>query len=354
MLDGDTVKVKGLNASLRLLAIDTEETFKHDYERQAYASKTFEQYKRDLRGKSPRPVKMPTPLGDEGKAFAQRFFDGVTEVRLERDHPGEIRDFYGRYLAYVFAKKNGEWVNYNLEAVKAGMAPYFTKYGRSRRFHEEFLLAQKNAREQKLGIWNPEAKGYGDYDERLAWWNAREAEIFQFETAAESHDNYVALTRFNSMDELGRMVGKEVVLLAAVSEVKNRPRGPSVVRLARTRISGFDVVFFDKDVLARSKIAECVGEYVQVRGRVKAYAGPKKNLPPRLQLVVSRVEQVTVPNSRLKGAEDPELALSPEEKAAVEKQDALYPIDESNSAVGAAEIDLDADPGTPQPEPQVH
>jgi endonuclease YncB( thermonuclease family) len=33
VIDGDTVKVKGLGASLRLIGIDTEETFKKDFER---------------------------------------------------------------------------------------------------------------------------------------------------------------------------------------------------------------------------------------------------------------------------------------------------------------------------------
>ena len=43
---------------------------------------------------------LPTPLGEDAKTWAQGFFDGVSSVKLERDHPGEIRDYYGRYLAY--------------------------------------------------------------------------------------------------------------------------------------------------------------------------------------------------------------------------------------------------------------
>ena len=38
VLDGDTIRVKGLPASLRLLGIDTEETFKKDKERAAFAA----------------------------------------------------------------------------------------------------------------------------------------------------------------------------------------------------------------------------------------------------------------------------------------------------------------------------
>ena len=38
VIDGDTVRVKGLQASLRLLAVDTEETFKKQWEREAFAA----------------------------------------------------------------------------------------------------------------------------------------------------------------------------------------------------------------------------------------------------------------------------------------------------------------------------
>ena len=44
ILDGDTVVVEGLDASLRLIGIDTEETFKKDWERKLYA-KGFEEYR---------------------------------------------------------------------------------------------------------------------------------------------------------------------------------------------------------------------------------------------------------------------------------------------------------------------
>ena len=80
-----------------------------------------------------------------------KFFEGADKVRLERDHPAEIRDAYQRYLAYVFVQKGGTWVNYNVESVRAGMGPYFPKYGNSRRFHDDFVKAQQEAMEAKRG-----------------------------------------------------------------------------------------------------------------------------------------------------------------------------------------------------------
>lgn len=297
VIDGDTVKVKGLNASLRLLAIDTEETFKKDSERQAFAA-GWEQYKKKMRGNSPRPVKMATPLGEDAKHFAQAFFEGVTEVRLERDHPGEIRGFYGRYLTYVFAKKNGQWVNYNVECVRAGMSPYFTKYGRSRRFHREFLEAQKEAQEAKRGIWEPGKMHYDDYDERLRWWGEREAAITRFEKEQNEHpESHIALTRWDAMLKLEQRLGQEAVIFGAVQDVRMGENGPSVVKLARNRSSAFDVVFFDKDVLLNTGVQYKRGEYVQVKGIVQKYRDARGL--DHLQVQVSLPGQVLAPSEQL-------------------------------------------------------
>ncbi len=298
VLDGDTIRVKGLPASLRLLGIDTEETFKKDKERAAFAA-GWEDYKKKMRGSSPRPVKYATPLGEDAKHFAQAFFEDVREVRLERDHPGEIRDFYNRYLAYVFAKKNGNWVNYNVECVRAGFTPYFVKYGRSRRFHKEFVDAEQEAREAQRGIWKAGAMAYPDYDERLKWWSEREAVITRFEKASvEAPENYIALTRWDAMLKLEGKVGTEVTILGSVSDVKySQGNGPSVVKLARSRTSDFDIVFFDRDVLLSTGIQFKKSEYVQVRGTVQKYKNEKGW--EKLQVVVSTPGQVLAPSSEL-------------------------------------------------------
>lgn len=297
VIDGDTVRVKGLNASLRLLAIDTEETFKKDFEREAFAA-GWDSYKEKMRGSSARPVKMATPLGEDAKHYAEAFFEGITQVRLERDHPGEIRDFFGRYLAYIFAKKNGQWVNYNVECVRAGMSPYFMKYGRSRRFHREFVDAQKEAMEAKRGIWEPGKMHYDDYDERLRWWGEREAAITRFEKQQNEHpESHIALTRWDAMLKLEQRVGQEAVILGAVADVRMSENGPSVVKLARTRTSSFDVVFFDKDVLLNTGLQFKKGEYVQVKGTVQKYRDARGL--DHLQVQVTLPGQVLAPSEQL-------------------------------------------------------
>lgn len=298
VVDGDTIHVKGLASSLRLLGIDAEETFKHEDERAAFAA-GWEDYKKKMRGGSSRPAKFATPLGEDGKKFAQAFFEGVDLVRLERDHPGEIRDYYNRYLAYVFAKKNGAWVNFNVEIVRAGLSPYFVKYGRSRRFHKEFLDAQKAAQEAKIGIWAEGKMHYDDYPERLKWWSDREQSITRFEKVMdEKPDQYIALTRWDALLKLEQKVGQSVTILGAVSEVRFGEKGPSLVKLSRSRNNDFEVVFFDRDVLLASGLQYKKGEYVQVRGTVNKYHDGYRNTD-KLQLVVSLPGQVLAPSSEL-------------------------------------------------------
>ena len=308
VIDGDTIRVRGLSASMRLLGIDTEETFKKDWEREAFAQ-GWETYKKRMRGNSSRPVKMATPEGEDAKHFAQEFFDGVDTVRLERDHPGEIRDFYGRYLAYVFVKKNGEWVNYNVEAVRAGHSPYFVKYGRSRRFHKEFLDAQDEARAARRGIWADVGMHYDDYDERLKWWNEREQAITRFEREQDEHpDTHIALTRWDAMLKLEQRLGEDVTVLGAVQDVVMRENGPSVVKLARNRTQTFDVVFWDREVLLNTGLQFKKGEYVQVRGVIQKYRNARGL--DSLQL------QVTLPGQVLAPSEQLEQILSTDSKAA--------------------------------------
>ncbi len=305
VVDGDTIKVKGLQSSLRLLCIDTEETFKKETERKAFAQ-GWEAYKKQMRGQSFRPVKMATPLGEDAKHFAQAFFEGVSKVRLERDHPGEIRDFYGRYLAYVFVqKKDGEWVNYNLEAVRTGMAPYFTKYGFSRRFHQEFVDAQNFARSSGLGIWDPKRQHYDDYDERLPWWDERGATIDRFEKQMDGHPDHLVLTRWDAIRTLEKNLNQEVTVLASLAEIRRGDKGPTIAKLARNRTNALEVVFFDKDVFLTSGLDAKQGEYVVIRGKVTKYKD-KKSQRERLQMVVASAGQVVERSAELdKALEDP-------------------------------------------------
>ena len=298
VIDGDTLAVEGLRSSLRLLAIDTEETFKKEADWRLLES-GWQSYLKAKQGSSKKPIKAATPLGEAAKKWAVHFFDGVDLVRLERDHPKEIRGRYGRYLAYVFAKKGGRWINYNVECVRAGMSPYFTKYSYSRRFHREFSRAQAEARAARRGIWAPGAQAYPDYEERYRWWTARADFIQRFENEAKGKPNHIVLTHWDSLRRLEEHVGKDAVVLGLVGAVRLGDRGPTRVTLSRRKGSDLPVIFFDKDVFLASRIARFRGEFVSVRGRPALYENPRTGRS-ELQIVVELPSQIsgseTVPN----------------------------------------------------------
>ena len=290
--DGDTIRVDGLDSSLRLLGVDTEETFKSEGDRRAFEA-GWPQYMAMKRGNSPRPVKFATPLGEDAKHFAEKFFAGSDKVRLERDHPAEIRDRYQRYLAYVFVNRNGTWVNYNVEAVRAGMGPYFAKYGQSRRFHTDFVAAQDEARKAKRGIWADGVMAYPDYDERLAWWDARGDFVAKFRAEGEGKVNYIDITHWDATKQLEDLVGKEVNVLGTVGDVRIGEKGPTRVTLSRQQFSDFPLIFFDRDVFVQSNIAEQKGEFVWITGVPTIYENQHTHKKV-VQIVIDRASQVRV------------------------------------------------------------
>ena len=295
IIDGDTIKVAGLDASLRLLGLDTEETWKSKKDFKLYEQLGFERYLEVKEAKSSGPYKGATPLGMDAKDFAEDFFRGATHVRLERDHPKEIRDRFGRYLSYVFVKRDGEWVNYNVECVRAGMSPYFAKYGYSRRFHDEFVEAQREAREAERGIWDPKLEHYRDYDLRLLWWDGRGDFVSDFWRVAEKRDDHIDLTHWDALDRLERAEGKEVTLLATVSGIRPaKGNAPTRVLLGRRLFSDFPLIFYDERVLERSNIRDATG-FVVVRGTVSSYRYRGKRGRPggkQLQIVIRNPEQI--------------------------------------------------------------
>ena len=284
VVDGDTIRVDGLDGSLRLLGIDTEETFKSRADREAAAAGLAD-YMAAKRGDSARPVKMATPMGEQAKRFAQAFFAGVERVRIERDDPQEIRDHYNRYLAYVLVERNGVWVNYNVEAVRAGMSPYFTKYGTSRRYHAQFVAAEAEAKRAKRGIWAPDAPGYPDYPERAAWWNARAAFVDAFRKLAAAHDNYIDITHEDAIDRLSGAIGKQVVVLGIVEDVRESDKGPSKILLGRRPGDAFPLVVFDRNVLVTSRVGQWKGEFATVTGVPSRYRG-------HLEIVIDKADQL--------------------------------------------------------------
>lgn len=290
VIDGDTIRVEGIEGSIRLLSIDTEEVF-HGKRERAAANQDFDAYLRRRRGDSPRPVKTGTPMGEEAKAFAEAFFDGAQTVRLERDDPRKLRGGFGRVLAYAFVKKDGRWTSYSVECVRAGMSPYFTKYGYSHRFHNDFVRAEAEARENQRGIWDPKARGYGDYAERTAWWNARADVLRAFELDGRGRDDFIDLSHSDAAEHLEAKLGEQVTVLATIDRIK-RFKTLTRVTLTMSDKERFPLIFFDREVFEKSGIARFRGEPILARGEVARY---RKGDYETLQIVIDSPEQLVLP-----------------------------------------------------------
>ena len=186
VVDGDTIHIRkgGERVKLRLLSVDTEEK---------------------LTGRpNISPTKPETVFGEASAQWAKAFFDGLAEegrpsqVGLRFPDGVERNDVYGRLLCHVLLPDGSD---FNLQLVREGWSPYFNKYGNSRIAHGEFVEAQRLARAEQLGIWNPSTNEPSDpnapsakrpYAALLPWWDARAEAIERFrERHAENPIKYV-------------------------------------------------------------------------------------------------------------------------------------------------------------------
>jgi len=120
VIDGDTIIVnyKGKPENVRLLHVNTPESVHRD-------------------------KKQNIPIGKVASDYAKKRLRG-RYVDLEFE--GEFRGRYGRLLAYVIV----EGINFNLELVKQGLSPYYTRYGLSRNYDKQFREAERHARKNQL------------------------------------------------------------------------------------------------------------------------------------------------------------------------------------------------------------
>ncbi len=88
-----------------------------------------------------------------GKVASDYTKKGLNGKYVDLEFEGPIRGSYGRLLAYVFVDR----INFNLELVRKGLSPYYTKYGLSQKYDKEFREAERYARKHKLNIWGDPA-----------------------------------------------------------------------------------------------------------------------------------------------------------------------------------------------------
>ena len=123
VVDGDTIVVnyKGKYEKVRLLCVNTPESVHPD-------------------------KKQNIPIGKVSSDYTKK---RLTGKYVNFEFEGPFRGRYGRLLAYVII--NGD--NFNQELIRQGLSPYYTKYGLSRKYDQEFRESEKYARNHKLHIW---------------------------------------------------------------------------------------------------------------------------------------------------------------------------------------------------------
>jgi micrococcal nuclease len=123
IVDGDTIIVdyQGKHEKVRLLCVNTPESVHPD-------------------------KKQNVPMGKVASDYTKK---RLTGKYVDLEFEGFLRGRYGRLLVYVFV----DGKNFNLELVKQGLSPYYTKYGLSQKYDKEFRAAERLARKEKLGIW---------------------------------------------------------------------------------------------------------------------------------------------------------------------------------------------------------
>ncbi|MDP2981115.1 MAG: thermonuclease family protein, partial [Candidatus Omnitrophota bacterium] len=123
VVDGDTVELSN-GDRVRYIGIDTPEIREKENSNWVYK---------------------PMPYAEEAKEFNKILVEGKS-VRLEYDV--QKKDNYNRDLAYVYIDDK----MVNMEMVKQGFAMIHT-YPPNVRYTQRFIEAQKDARDNKRGLW---------------------------------------------------------------------------------------------------------------------------------------------------------------------------------------------------------
>ncbi|MFQ6111293.1 MAG: metal-dependent hydrolase [Nitrospinota bacterium] len=127
VIDGDTIEIElfGEREKVRLIGVDTPETVAPD-----------------------RPVGC---YGPEAAKFTKEHLEGKV-VKLTRSTFGQIRDAYGRLLAYVWVDLDGDGSLelFNRVLLERG---YARTTGFNHDLRREFLRAERGAREEGRGLW---------------------------------------------------------------------------------------------------------------------------------------------------------------------------------------------------------
>ena len=279
VVDGDTVKValNGKTESLRLICVDTEESYS---------------------GGS-KPV---TAAGKAASEMAKKYFaegGGLARVDIEFDTDDPIaiavekhRDNYGRLLCYVHKGEE----NYNLKLIKEGWSPYFVKYGRSRLYHRQMTDAESGAKAYNLMIWNPNTNAKipsRNYANLLPWWSMRASIVEEF-CLSEATGGAFSLRLDYPKILAASETGKSITVFCDLQAGINKWIGDNALIHAGSVYHKLDLWIPDAETDTMAPLKRLIDKryaglgrgYVYVSGKVEHYKG-------KPQIVLKDIKQLS-------------------------------------------------------------
>lgn len=141
-VDGDTIKVRinGTEETIRMIGLDTPET--------VHPSKPVEFY------------------GKEASNFTKALCPTGSTVYLTYDW--DPRDKYGRLLAYVWYKRDDQWILHNLNLIVNGYGHAYTVFAFDEEYMSLFVKAEQHARENGYGLWRDYDSLYRESEEPVS------------------------------------------------------------------------------------------------------------------------------------------------------------------------------------------
>ncbi len=221
VIDGDTFRAVGYDDTIRPLCIDTEEVLEGPELQEA--KRDWDSYQTGKTEEADEPVSYGTLYGNKATDWAEEFFEKHgNEVWLEYESSKRTRGYFNRHLVYLWVREggDGDWLNYNVEAARAGMTPYYKNFGRCAVYHDELLKAQQEAKDNERGVWAPDAPAYDDYDERMDQWVQRADQVDEFRARFSATPGVVKLGLDTAPSRLRTKVGQRAVVFGAVADAR--------------------------------------------------------------------------------------------------------------------------------------
>ncbi len=290
VVDGDTAKVEinGKVESLRLCCLDTEESWAGGSKPVTNVGKLASKWAKEYFG-----------VGDDG--FPDDGDEIKVDVEFDTNDPvpeclKKHRGNYGRLICYVH--KDGE--NYNLKAIENGWSPYFVKYGRSRLYHNEFMVAEAIAQSKVHAIWDRATNAGGksnDYEELIPWWHLRDSVIQDFRRFGIQGGVQSVRLDYGDIVEAAKSESDLTVLCDLQSGVNKWP-GDGALIYAGSQEHKFNLWIPDSDSQSSQAILNLINTRYSGKGRGYVYVSGKASLYPqnnngKPQIVLDDVKQLS-------------------------------------------------------------